>query len=270
MMPYERNHFFVGRDFFLKELCDTFQINSRRASQHHGRVAIFGLGGIGKTQIALEFVYRFQTSYRRIYWISAATQESLLDGYEKIGKRANVPIVPDSKPVAVAEQVLLWLRKTPNWLLVVDNLDDIDILSTRNLGDPNIINLLLPEPGPGQHTLITTRNPNADHIPAQVKEVPLFKEADSVALLSSLSGIPILLESEEEKVVQQIAKELGNLPLAISQAGAYIKQKSGGFPQYLRHYKQYRASVNSWIPNGPRSYTHSVATTWIISFNAIH
>jgi len=228
-MPYERNHFFVGRDFFLKELCDTFQINSRRASQHHGRVAIFGLGGIGKTQIALEFVYRFQTSYRRIYWISAATQESLLDGYEKIGKRANVPIVPDSKPVAIAEQVLLWLRKTPNWLLVVDNLDDIDILSTRNLGDPNIINLLLPEPGPGQHTLITTRNPNADHIPAQAKEVPLFKEVDSVALFSSLSGIPILPESEEEKVVQQIVKELGNLPLAISQAGAYIKQKLGGY-----------------------------------------
>ena len=191
------------------------------------------------------------------------TPESLLDGYEKIGKRANIPIVPDSKPVAVAEQVLLWLKRTPNWLLVVDNLDDIDVLSTQNLDDPNIINLLLPEPGPRQHTLITTRNPNADHIPAQAKEVPLFNETDSVALLSALSGITISSKSEEEKVAQQIAKELGNLPLALSQAGAYIKQKSGGFAKYLEHYTRYRSRVNSWIPKGPRPYPHSVATTWI-------
>jgi tetratricopeptide (TPR) repeat protein len=193
----------------------------------------------------------------------------LLDGYEKIGKRANIPIAPGSKPVTVAQQVLLWLKRTPNWLLIVDNLDDINVLDTQNLGDPNIIHLLLPEPGPGQHTLITTRNPNADHIPAQAKEVPLFKEADSVALLSSLSGIPILPDSEQEKAAQQIVKELGNLPLAISQAGAYIKQKSGGFTPYLEHYTRYRSRVNSWIPKGPQSYPHSVATTWIMSFNEI-
>jgi len=269
MVPYERNRFFTGRDGFIKKLRDTFQINSNPESRYHGRVALFGLGGIGKTQIALEFVYRSQTSYRGIYWISAITQESLLNGYEKIGKQANIPITQDLKLIAVVEQVLLQLKRTPNWLLVVDNLDDIDVLSTQNLGDPNIINLLLPELGPGQHTMITTRNPNADHIPAQAKEVSLFKEADSVALLSSLSGIPILPGSEEEKVVQQIAKELGNLPLALSQAGAYIKQKSGGFAQYLKHYTLYRSRVNSWIPKGPRPYPHSVATTWIMSFNEI-
>ena len=108
MVPYERNRFFVGRDTFIADLHNTFQSNTRPALQHHGRIALFGLGGIGKTQIALEFVYRSQSSYRRIYWISAATQESLLDGYQKIGKRANIPIAPDLKPVEVAEQVMLW------------------------------------------------------------------------------------------------------------------------------------------------------------------
>jgi Tetratricopeptide repeat/NB-ARC domain len=269
MVPYERNRFFVGRDPFIEELRDTFQSNSRPGLPHHGRIALFGLGGIGKTQIALEFVYRSQTSYRRIYWISAMTQDSLLDGYQKIGKQANIPITTNSKPVEVAEQVLSWLKTIPTWLLVVDNLDDIDVLSTRNHDDPNIIHSLLPEPRPGQHTLITTRNPNADHIPAQAKEVQLFKEIDSVALLSSLSGIPILPGLEEEKVAQEIAKELGNLPLAISQAGAYIKQKSGGFAPYLEDYRRYRSRVNSWIPKGPRPYLHSVATTWIMSFNEI-
>ena len=269
MVPYERNHFFVGRDPFFEELRDAFRTNSQPVSHHHGRIALFGLGGIGKTQIALEFVYRSQTSYNRIYWISAMTQESLIYGYEEIGKRANVPISPDSRPIAVVAQVFVWLKRTPNWLLVVDNLDDIDVLSPRNLDEPNIIHLLLPEPGPGQHTLITTRNPHTEYIPAQAKEVLLFKDADSVALLSSLSSIPIFPGSEEEKVVQQISKELGNLPLAISQAGAYIKQKSGGFAQYLESYTRNRSRMNSWIPKGPRSYPHSVATTWIMSLNNI-
>ena len=67
----------------------------------------------------------------------------------------------------------------------------------------------------------------------------------------------------------KIAKELGNLPLAISQAGLYIKQKSGGFAQYLEDYQRYRSRVNSWIPKGPRPYQYSVATTWIVSFNEI-
>ena len=111
MVPYERNQFFVGRDSFLGELHDIFQTNSRPASQHLGGIAILGNGRIGKSQINLEFLYRPQTSYSRIYWISAVTLESMLDGYEKIEKRANVPIMANSKPVAIVEQVivLLWL-----------------------------------------------------------------------------------------------------------------------------------------------------------------
>jgi tetratricopeptide (TPR) repeat protein len=268
MVPYERNQIFVGRDTFLQKLHAQFEVTTS-AAPYHGRVALFGLGGIGKTQTALEFIYRSQTSYSRIYWISAVTQESLLDGYEKIAQRAQFNIVQGSKGIAVAEQVLLWLKMSSNWLLVVDNLDDIDVLSTHNLDKSNIVDKLLPESGPGQHTLITTRNPNADHIPAQALELPLFEESDSVALLSALSGIPVAPQSEEEKVAQQISKELGNLPLAISQAGAYIKQISGSFASYFKHYAQNRSRVNAWFPKGPRPYSHSVATTWIMSFNEI-
>ena len=267
-MPYERNRFFVGRDSFLEELRDTFQSSSRPDLQHHGRIALFGLGGIGKTEIAREFVYRSQTSYGRIYWISAVTQADLLNGYEKIKERAEIPIAPGLKTVEVAEQVLLWLKRTPNWLLVIDNLDEINVLSTWKLDAPNIMKLLLPEPGPGQHTLITMRNPNTEYICAKGKEVGLFETKDSIALLSSLSNIQILPESEEENDAQQIAKELENLPLAISLAGAYIKQKLGSFAQYREHYAQYRSDVLSWFPEAP-PYRCSVATTWNMSFDEI-
>jgi NB-ARC domain len=264
MVPYERNQFFVGRDIFLKNLSDKFRIENIN-SRSYGRVALFGMGGIGKTETALEFSYRACRSYNRIYWISAVTQEALLDGYKKIAERAKIPLHPDSKPIVTAETVLLWLKKTKNWLLIVDNLDDIDVLSTRNLGQANIVNMLLPECGLGRHTLITTRNPNADHIPAQRLEVPLFEESESVTLLSTLSG-----RAGEDESAYQIAKELGNLPLAISQAAAHVKQVSGNFDKYLALYAESRKRVYTWIPKGPRrAYPHSVATTWMMSFNEI-
>src|SRR5271169_5622656 len=77
------------------------------------------------------------------------------------------------------------------------------------------------------------------------------------------------LSNPDEVAARRIAKELGNLPPAISQAGAYIKQISGSFAKYITHYDEYRSRVNSWISKGPQPYSHSVATTWIMSFNEI-
>jgi len=65
MVPYERNPFFTGRDEFLNQLFNQLRDPTPR---YHGRLALYGLGGIGKTQVALEFVHRFQSSYSRIYW----------------------------------------------------------------------------------------------------------------------------------------------------------------------------------------------------------
>jgi len=98
-----RNQFFTGRDAFLQQLFDQLRDPTPR---YHGRLALYGLGGIGKTQVALEFVYRFQSSYSRIYWISAVSQESFLDGYQKIAQQAELQIPFESKPIEIASRVL--------------------------------------------------------------------------------------------------------------------------------------------------------------------
>jgi tetratricopeptide (TPR) repeat protein len=265
MVPYERNPFFVGSNSFLETL-----LHQLGDGEPRGRVALFGMGGVGKTQTALEFVYRYRNYYNGIYWISAATPASLLAGYERIGKRVGIPVSLEAKPIEIVEHVLSWLKRTPNSLLVVDNLDDISVLSTQNLGEPNIVNVLLPESGPGPHMLITTRNRNADHIPAQwMIEVPLLNQLDSIRLLSSLSTLHVPTESAEGEAARQICQELGNLPLAISQAGAYIRQKSLSFTKFLKIYAKYRSRVNAWVPPGRRTYPYSVSTTWNISFDEI-
>jgi tetratricopeptide (TPR) repeat protein len=267
MVPHEQNQCFTGRDKFLEELFNKFR-QTFSTVRHHGRLALFGMGGIGKTQAALEFVYRYQASYRRIFWISGVNQDALLDGYEKIANRVKILILPDSEPVEIAERVLSWLNQEQDWLLVIDNVDDIDILSTGNLGNWNSMQLLLPQTGPQQHTLITTRNPHADNIPAQGVEVPLFDRKESIELLTTVSNISLFPDSPENDVAEQIVEELGHLPLAIWQAASYVTQVAGSFTKYLRLYKEYRMHVNSWIPQGSL-YSHCVATTWAISFDAV-
>ena len=91
MVPYERNEYFVGRKKFLKQILDRF--NDATPRPYHRRIALFGMGGVGKTQTALEFVYTNRASYNRIYWITAVDQASLLSGYQKIAKTTGLNIL---------------------------------------------------------------------------------------------------------------------------------------------------------------------------------
>jgi tetratricopeptide (TPR) repeat protein len=223
------------------------------------RVALYGTGGIGKTQCALEYVYANETYYDRIYWITAVDQASLLSGYQTIARKAQVPIAQGERsPVEIAHAVLSWLRTEPNWLIVIDNLDDIKVADR-----------FLPENGPRKHTLITTRDPNAPGIPAEPLEVPLLDQEESVDLLSTLSNISLPPESNEMEAARRIVKELGYLPLAIEQAAAYIREVTGSIPAYSLAYQKNRQELHRWVPTGNRQYPFTVATTWSMSFHIL-
>jgi len=219
MVRYERNQLFTGRDAFLAELNKKFRTPSTEA--YHGRIALFGLGGIGKTQIAIEYVYRYQSLYQQIYWISGDTQASLLDGYQRIAKRAELRISHLSTTVEVAEQVISWLGREKSWLLVVDNLDDLKVLSMAENTSSKF--LLLPPTSQSQHTLITTRNRYADRIPAQGMEVTDYDRESSLELLYKSSKITPS-NSTEDEAAEKIVKDLDHLPLAIDQAAAGSKK----------------------------------------------
>ena len=215
------------------------------------------MAGVGKTQTALEYVYSNETAYERIYWISAMDQASLLSGYQKIAEEAEI-VTQSSNLLDVSKAVLRWLRGTKSWLLVIDNLDDITIADS-----------LIPENGPENHTLITTRNPNSQGIPAEGLEVPLFDHKEAVDLLSIRSKIDILPDSPEEEQAGMIVKELHYLPLAIEQAAAYIRMIAGDFATYREEYHKDRKGMNQWMPPGNKQYPYSVAKTFSISFDKV-
>jgi hypothetical protein len=256
IVPFERNPWFIGRKHFLEMLKG--KLFDQAPKRHNHRIALYGMGGIGKTPAALEYVYTNRDSYERIYWITVVDQASLLSGYQKIAINADLKRLLKLNPVEIAEGVLSWLQQEQSWLLVIDNLDDIDIASG-----------FLPQTGPHQHILITTRNSNSTGIPAEGMELPLLDATDSVDLLSTLSNITVMANSTESGQAAQIVQELGYLPLGIEQAAAYVREVAVDFATVLDDYHKNHTDVHQWIPQGNRSYTHSVATTWSMSFNIV-
>jgi Cdc6-like AAA superfamily ATPase len=88
MMPYDSNPHFLGRDDLLKSLRD--KLKETKPKQYNHRVAIYGMGGVGKTQVAIEYVYRHENDYDNVYWISASDQAALLSGFQEVGTRTDV------------------------------------------------------------------------------------------------------------------------------------------------------------------------------------
>jgi hypothetical protein len=145
MVPYQRNANFTGRTDLLTQLraklCDIVP-----KSWNH-RVALHGLGGIGKTQLALECVYANEMDYERIYWISAVSQATLIVGLQEIAKRTKcISRNEDLNPKETAKHVLEWLNAQASCLVVFDNLDQVEVIDGY-----------LPNQSSGRHTLFTTR-----------------------------------------------------------------------------------------------------------------
>jgi len=145
-------------------------------------VALFGPGGVGKTETAVEYVMTQSNMYDNIFWITAKDSSGLLLGFQNIAKKTKCTNESDSNKVAAA--VLKWLAAQGRWLLVLDNLDDIQVVKDR-----------LPDLTNGGHILITTRIPFTINIPAQGLEVDVLDEANAVKLLL----LRAMLEHEGKK-----------------------------------------------------------------------
>jgi len=241
----------------LAKLCEKLCIAVPKRYNH--RVALHGLGGVGKTQLALEYVYTHKALHDRVYWISGVDQASLLSGYEEIGKRVGcIDNNRDTTPSDRAKSVLAWLNKEDGWLLVIDNVDD-----------STVIDGYLPERSPRQLTLLTTRNPNSDEFAAEALEVEVLEKDDAVDLLSVRSGAELLENEQIRPEAEEIVREVGCLPLAIEQAAAYIREVSKDIFKFLPSYRKNRKHHHNRKPKGNWKYGESIASTWHLSFEQV-
>src|SRR5579859_4840162 len=143
-VPYPRNSFFTGRDDMLSCLHRHLQAGHTSALSQTPQ-AISGLGGIGKTQIALEYAYRYRQDYQAIFWVRADTHEAIVSGYVTLAQNLNLPEKEEKDQTVIVQAVLRWLSTHTGWLLILDNADDLAVLEN-----------LLPSEHRG-HLLLTTR-----------------------------------------------------------------------------------------------------------------
>ncbi len=245
-VPFKRNPFFLGRENELKLIEDSLSSpNSIFLIK-----AVSGLGGVGKTQIAVEYCYRNKNKYSSIWWVNAENKATIVASYQELAKMLGLPINDDADNYIVIEVVKKWMQENSNWLLVFDNLLDENMLET-----------LLPTYYSGK-IIITTRNSNLSFIKNPLS-IDKFIREDSIQFLFNR----IKSEKENKEKCNELAHLLGDLPLALEQASAYIIQTGISIKGYIERFNKYRVNlINKGIPI---NYGYNLATTWEISFEEI-
>ena len=150
-VPYRRNPFFTDREDLLAQLHERLGATGAAALIQPQAHAISGLGGIGKTQIAIEYAYRYRDDYRFVLWVSA-TPESLLTDVVKLAVLLGLPEQQEQDQAITVAAVQRWLTTHLQWLLILDNADDLEVVRD-----------FLPAESP-EHVLLTTREQAAGSI----------------------------------------------------------------------------------------------------------
>ena len=202
-----RNPHFTGRGPDLEEMARGLAAGSAVAVH-----SVHGLGGVGKTQLAIEYAYAHASDYDLVWWIAAEESASIPDQFTGLAARLGLEAASD--PGALGDQVHEALRGVPGWLLIFDNADAVADIAPWLPAGP------LPAGIPG-HVIATTRRGGFAAL-GQVMDLDVIDLPDAVRLLRS--RVPGLGQETGE----QIAGELGRLPLALEQAAAYLDRAQIG------------------------------------------
>jgi tetratricopeptide (TPR) repeat protein len=259
-VPYRRNPFFTGSEEVLSQLQQALQQeNAAALSQPQG---ISGLGGIGKTQVALEYAYRHQRDYQAILWVGADSASTLTSEFVNIAHVLGLPERSEQDQQVIVKAVMHWLQQHVGWLLILDNVDNLAG------AEP-----FLPKAGQG-HTLLTTRAWALSGVAQRVELQKMEPEMGAMLLLRRAHLLPVtaslnVVSADKRKIACEISQTLDGLPLALDQSGAYIKETSCTLEKYMELYQTRRQELLHARGSFEEDYSASVATTWSLSFEKV-
>ncbi|KAI0544399.1 P-loop containing nucleoside triphosphate hydrolase protein [Xylaria curta] len=283
-IPFCRDSHFIERKTILNRM-------KQACSAPPSRAALVGLGGVGKSQLAIEYAYRVRDAFKRgnkdiwVFWVHAATRARVEQGFKAIADA--VKIRGRNQPNADTLQLVYqWLCNEHNgqWLMVLDSADDINVFYDVSQDgkqpatakeETKTLRTYLPQSSNGS-IIITTRNKDlafrlTGH-PSHVIDVGPMGRADALALLKTKSGSHF-----DEISGIELVEALGHMPLAIGQAAAYIQQRAPriSVKKYLQEFRQNEQKQFSLLnydggdlrrePGAP----NSVITTLQITFEHI-
>ena len=240
-VPHRRSPTFTGRDEELADLHAGLTSILPGASFQ----AISGLGGVGKTQLAVEYAYRHASEYDVVWWLRAEEPALLAADFAELAfaLRLRARTEPDQR--LAVEAARRWLAQNSGWLLIFD--------SAR---EPAHVAPYLATSGAG-HGIITSRHASWRGLAIPVALRGLARE-DSVSFLLGRSG------RSDDGSAEQLAEALGDLPLALAQAAAYMEESGAPINLYLELFEKRRHELLRRSALGETAPT--VATTWDIAF----
>ena len=244
-VPYGRNPYFTGREALLEAL------HQKLTKEHTITLtqAITGLGGIGKTQTAIEYAYRHREGYRIIWWLRAEELTTLAADYAQLAIQLNLPEQEVTEQAIQIQAVHNWLERHMDWLLIFDNAEE-----------RHHIRPYVPRIGQGQ-VLITSRNPIWDGLGTTLP-VEVMQPEEALAFLAKRT------DDLDPQAAATLAETLGYLPLALEQAAAYIRENSISLDQYRTLFQKHRTQLLQHR-HLATEYPDTVATTWELAFQKV-
>jgi tetratricopeptide (TPR) repeat protein len=245
---------FKGRDEKLEEL------RAALADAKGASVlvrALHGLGGVGKTRLAIEYAWAREADYSALLFVRAESPEALNTNFAALGG-ASVLDLPEKEAREDAikiEGALSWLGANPTWLMILDNVDDPEAVKAVVEFMPRL---------KGGHVIVTAR---AANFPASVRKLELdtLDEESGTQFLLERTADDRLRGKDDEAQARTLARELGGLALGLEQAGAQIATDDIGFARYLKLWNENREKVLGWSDPTLTGSERTLATTWATS-----
>lgn len=243
-----RSRYFFGRGELLASV--------RLQLARRGRSALSGLGGVGKTQTALEYAKRYGEEYPSgVFWVNAESSSTLTTGFVQVAKALALPEAADDDHERLVRAALEWLNANDGWLLILDNAEDREVLRGF-VPDGNVGNVL-----------ITSRERVFQEVGIpRALDVPDLAADESLHFLRLRTGREAVA-GEEIAAAAELSAELGHLPLALEQAAAYIAETDATFCDYLSAFRKRRIEILERSSELVERST--VAVTWAANFAAV-
>ncbi|KAL8725609.1 MAG: hypothetical protein Q9166_007244 [cf. Caloplaca sp. 2 TL-2023] len=264
MVPVQWAEDFTGREEQMSALDSKLP-----QSERHVRVAIVGLGGIGKTRLVRQYVEQYKNSNISVFWIHAGTAERMRSGSRAVAKEVGIQGC-DNPDVDILKKFKEWFEseESGKWLLVYDNVDDIGLMYDEQRGR---FAAYLPRSNRGS-IILTTRNRQMGIKFATAKNtitLPALTLAESIALLATKLGEE---NPGRRPDLTKLAEVLGGIPLALIQAISFIEENESTPVRYLELYEANDDSKIELLSQDFEDDTRDpelknpIASTWIITF----
>ncbi len=255
-----RNPNFTGRAAELDRLAAN--LAARRPSGGPAIQVISGMGGLGKTEIATEYVHRHGDEYSIIWWIRSENHDRVRDALVELGRRLELRQAADGgeRDRAIAAVLAaLGTGARPSWLLVYDN-------ATQPLD----LQPYLPACVPGGHVIVTSRLRNwPGYIEADGVHLAPFTEDEAVTFLRRRvpglalhHGLPREEDARRTDEARRLAAALGHLPIAAEHAGAYLAETRQSVGEYLDRFAE---NAHRLLSEQPADFPAPVSATWAVS-----